>query len=104
MTQNEFSMLNNQDYKDMAREISSYITIRTYENGNSRDETYETDEVQADIIKNIAFAAFVAYGHRANANLDSILDMAEFTLHQFIPEANSYDTLYIPIKKAIGEW
>lgn len=104
MTQNEFSMLNDQDYKDMAREISSYITIRTYENGNSRDETYETNEVQADIIKNIAFAAFVAYGHRTNANLDSILDMAEFTLHQFIPEANSYDTLYIPIKKKIGEW
>lgn len=104
MTQKEFSMLSELEYKDIAREISGYITIRTYENGNSRDETYETDERQADIIKAIAFAAFVSYGHRSNANLDSILDMAEFTLHQFIPEANSYDTLYIPIKKAIGEW
>lgn len=104
MTQEEFSLLSEQEYHNIAREISGHITIRTYVNGNSRDDTYETDEGQADIIKAIAFATLVSYGHRSNADLDSILAMAEFTLHQLIPDANTYDTLYTPIRKAIGQW
>ena len=104
MTQKEFAGLSEIDYKHFADSVSKLITIRSYDNGNSRDETRETTGVERDIIWKIAFAVFLSYGYRSNGNIDSILDMAEFTLHRFLPEANTYDTIYIPCKKIMGIW
>ena len=36
--------------------------------------------------------------------LDAIMDCMEFTCHQFLPKANAYMSLYIPVQKAIGNW
>ena len=97
------------EYREsLARQISKNITIRSYENGNSKDETRPTTEIEADIIYKICLGAMATFGYRMNSDtqsvLNALLDTAEFTLNRFIPEANGYDTIYIPLKKAFGIW
>jgi hypothetical protein len=104
MTLREFRELKEEDLKHIADSISKLITIRSYEDGNSRDDTRETTRFERDIIWKIAYAALISYGYRSDGSVDSILDMAEFTLMRFLPEANTYDTIYIPLKKAMGLW
>lgn len=104
MTQREFAELGQDEYQFRANRIAENITIRSYIDGNSNDEVRPTTEIEKRIIKELAYAAMLAYGYRNDGNVDSVLDMAEFALHRFIPEANSYDTLYIPLKKEIGLW
>lgn len=102
MTQKEFAELKEEDYRRMADSISKLITIRTYNNGTSNDETRESTGSERDIIWKIAYSVFLSYGWRSDGNPDSILDMAEFTMHRFLPDANAYDTIYIPCKRAMG--
>lgn len=83
----------------IANEIAQNITIRSYDEGNSVDTKRSTTKPEAEIISNIAFAALWAYRWRDNVNVDSILDVAEMTFDQFIPEGNGYDTIYLPLKK-----
>lgn len=92
------------DYKPLADKIAESITIRTYVNGNSHDDTRPSTDTEKDIISKIVYSALLAYGWSDLASIDSILDMAEFTLHQFLPDANTYDTIYIPMRKLIGTW
>lgn len=104
MTQKEFAELGASEYQRKANQIAENITIRSYINGNSNDEIRPTTEIEKRIIGDLAYSAMLAYGYRSNGNVESVLDMAEFSLHRFLPEANSYDTLYIPLKKAMGLW
>lgn len=101
MTGREFAeKYNEAQLKEIARDIAGSIVIRDYVDGCSRDTRREATEPEKTIIRNIAYGAMIAYSYRSNGgSIDSILDMAEFTLKQFIPEVNAYDTIYIPLRK-----
>lgn len=95
------------DYRPLAEEISKHITVstvRTYHDGNFSDTERETTEEEKYVIYNLAYAAMLAYGWCDTNNLGSILDTVEFALHQFLPYANSYDTIYIPIRNYTETW
>lgn len=104
MTGREFAeKYNENQLKEIARDISGSIVIRDYINGNSSDTRRETSTEEKEIIRNIAYGAMLAYGHRAD-EIEGILDMAEFTLRQFIRDCNCYDTIYIPLRKVTETW
>ena len=92
------------NYDELASEIADTITIRTYENGCSHDTLRKSTPYEKEIIAKILVAMFLSYGYRDKGSIDSICDMGEFTMHRFLPEANTYDTLYIPFMKAIEAW
>lgn len=103
MTQKEFleRYPDEVELREMANEFAKEITIRSYKDGSSRDVVRSTTKPEKEIISNIIFAAFISYRYRHNGSLESICDMAEFSMHQFIPEANAYMTVYLPIVNTI---
>lgn len=104
MTGREFAeKYNEAQLREIARDIAGSIVIRSYDEYGSRDDRRETTEVEKTVIKNISYGAMLAYGYR-NGDLDSILNMAEFTLMQWLPEANTYDSIYIPLRKVTETW
>lgn len=103
MTGSEFAeKYNASQLKEIARDIAGSIVIRDYVNGSSRDTRREATEHEKEIIRNIAYGAMLAY--RYDRDLAGILDMAEFTLRQFISNCNCYDTIYIPLRKVTETW
>lgn len=106
ITQKEWSEKTEDEYKTYARGISGYVTIRSYHDGSSFDDTRISTEAEAKAIYGICLAAMLAYG-RDNADLRSVLNTAEFAGHFLIndkEEVNCYDTIYIPLQKCMGEW
>lgn len=85
------------ELKEIAEAMSETIMIRTYENGNSNDTRRKTTKPEKAIIYKIAYGALLALNH-------GIVDSAEYTIDLFIPECNGYDTIYIPLKKALASW
>ncbi len=107
MTQKDFTeRYTETQLKEIARDIAGSIVIRDYVNGNSRDTRRETSNPEKEIIRNIAYGAMLAYSYRSGQNnsINSILDMCEFTLRQFIPNCNCYDTIYIPLRNVTETW
>lgn len=106
MTGKEFSeKYNENQLKEIARDIAGSVVIRTYVDGCSKDVRRETTASEKKAIEAIAYGAMLAYRWK-DSDIDGILDMAEFTLMQFIPEANTYDSIYIPLRKVTetGLW
>ena len=103
MTSKEFvEKYTDRQLKEIARDYSSTIVIRSYKEGSSSDERREATLPEREILRNIIYAAMISYGYRSETNggsIDAVLDMAEFTCHQFLPECNAYDTIYTPLKK-----
>lgn len=97
----EFKEYTDDMLRKRAIDIARNITIRSYNECGSVDTKRSTTKPEAEIISNIAFAALWAYRWRDDGNIDSILDVAEMTLDQFFPEANGYDTIYLPLKKVM---
>ncbi len=98
-----------QQLRELATAISQRITIRTYKNGNSDDNTRPTKTKEKEIIFNIAYGALLGINcNDRNRNSDeiaqAIIDTAEYTVNRFLPDCNGYDTLYCPLKKAVREW
>lgn len=99
------------DYDEIANRIAQDITIRIYDNTGSMDITRPSTNKEHSIIFNIAKGMCCTYGWHSNEDeeyrknlIDIICDNAEFTLMQFLPECNTYDTIYIPFKKEVGAW
>ena len=108
MTSKEFAeKFTSEDLKKIADEYSNEVVIRTYTNGNSSDDRREATLPEKEIVFKILYAAMIAYGYRSEQNggsIDAVLDMAEFTCHQFLPDVNAYDTIYIPLRKITQTW
>lgn len=107
MTAREFAeKYTAEELKEISNDIAKTIVIRSYKNGSSSDDQREATLPEREILSKLIYAAFVAYGYRSKENggsLDAVLDMAEFACHQFLPEANAYDSLYTPVKRLIEE-
>ena len=97
------------ELKQIAESISESIMIRTYTNGSSNDERRETTLEEKSIIYKIAYGALLGLNwgedcRRSRIAEQKIIDTAEFQIGLFIPECNGYDTIYIPLKKAVKNW
>lgn len=97
------------ELKQIAESISDTIMIRAYENGNSIDTRHKTTALEKEIIYKIAYGALLAlnYGTDVRASRlaeQSIINAAEFQIGLFLPDCNGYDTIYIPLKKAVQSW
>lgn len=95
--------------KEQAAIIAETITIRTYQNGNSEDTKRLSNPQEKNIILNIAYGALLGMNcneknRASNEIAQAIIDTAEYTLNRFLPDCNSYDTIYCPLKKAVREW
>ena len=112
MTHEEWIETGEEEMKQKAKEIAKWITFRNWTDGSSKDETVEANELEADTTYGIVMAAMLAYGRRKDADLQSVLDTAEFAGHFLYgydefgdkKEVNCYDTIYIPLQKTMGEW
>ena len=108
MTSREFAEeYTSEELKRIADENSNEIVIRTYKDGNSSDDRRKTTLVEKQIVYKILYAAMASYGYRGEQNggsIDAVLDMAEFTCHQFLPEVNAYDTIYTPLRNITETW
>lgn len=85
---------NCKEYAEMQAET---IVIRSYEDGNSKDERRKTTKPEKRIIKNIIYGGLLAI-RQANDN-QSIIDACEYIGKLQIPEMNGYDTIYIPMQE-----
>lgn len=103
MTGKEFAEYGENQLKEIASKIAETIVIRDYVDGNSRDMTRITTKAEKEIVMNIAVGVMEAYRYR-KGDLEGILDMAEFTLLGFIGNCNTYDTIYIPLRKVTETW
>lgn len=97
------------ELKELAKTMAESITIRTYCNNNSDDTTRPTTEIENELLFKVVYAALLGlnWGETIRGNQEStqaIIDTAEFTIVQFIPECNGYDTVYLPLKKVVAEW
>ena len=95
--------------KAIAENISENITIRTYTNGNSNDTKRKASTAEKAIIFRVAFGALLGLNwgtdtRKSRKSEQAIIDTAEFTIGQFIRDCNGYDTIYLPLKKALAEW
>lgn len=92
---------------EYARECSKEIVIRSYEpNGSSRDERREATKVESEVIFNIIYGALLGVRSQNStndglkipySNRHAAIDSAEFIAHRFIPEMNTYDTIFRPV-------
>lgn len=95
--------------RKMAAEIAETIKIRTYNNGCSCDNTRKTTAAEHEIIYKLALSALLGLNHgetarQSKAAEDAIINTIEYTLLLMIPEANTYDTLYLKLRRAVGSW
>ena len=103
MTNREFAeKYTESQLKKIATDFSSTIVIRSYKEGSSSDIRREATLPEREILQKIIFAAMISYGYRSeknNGSIEAVLDMAEFTCHQFLPECNAYDSVYTPLRQ-----
>lgn len=96
------------ELKGIATEISETITIRCYKEGNSEDTKRKSTAKEKDIIFKIAYGALLSLNWHLEPNnsqtTSAIINTAEFTVNQFLPDCNGYDTIYCPLRKATREW
>lgn len=96
------------ELKEIATKISEKITIRHYKGGNSEDKQRNSTAKEKDIIFKIAYGALLSLNWHLEPNnsetTTAIINTAEFTVNQFLPDCNGYDTIYCPLRKATREW
>lgn len=109
-----------EDLRTVAADIARNVTVRTYDNGSSCDVTRRATVMEESHLFTIALGALDALNwdrqvtrmHNMSEYCDGVLSMAEFTVINLFgtgagdeaPHVNSYDTIYLPLKRAIREW
>ena len=97
------------ELKSIAEGISESIVIRYYDGGTSHDVRRVPTTEQKETLYKILFGALLGlnWGETNRSNKiaeDAIINAAEFTTHLFLPDINGYDSVYIPLRKAVSEW
>lgn len=96
--------------QEMATKISQNITVVKKSDAGNYDYKRGTIDDESDIIYKVAYGALLglnwrrkegAYGEESD---NGIIDTAEFTLGQFLPYCNCYQTIYNPFKTIVKEW
>ena len=87
-----------ENIKEYADCESATITIRTYENGNSRDTTRSSTPEEKKIIQGILTGALNAI--EAGKDKQTVMDMAEYIGLNLLKKsgANTYDSIYNRIR------
>ena len=93
----------------MAAEIAESIVVRTYENGNSHDTRRQTTEKERDILYGLAYSALLGLNHSEESRQsktaeDAIINSFEYACIVMLPDANCYDSMYIPLRKMVANW
>lgn len=92
----------------IASEISQYITIRTYENGCSKDEKRKALKKERETIYKIVRPALGILNEFTTRNEKSVaravLLTAELTADYMLPNVNGYDTVYLPLFRVLENW
>lgn len=94
---------------EIAGEIAATIVIRTYVNGCSNDTRRATTEAERDTIHRITLSALhsLNFGEDVRGSADmsqAIIQTAEFMIISLLPAANSYNTVYLPLQRALSAW
>ncbi len=94
--------------REMAEEISGSLVTRAYVDGSYWVRRPTTESEKA-ILFNIAFGALLGlnYGEdvRSCRRLEqAILSTVEFTSNEMLPDTNGYETIYNPLRRALGDW
>lgn len=100
---NKIKIYTNQEAKEYAEKAAETLTVRTYENGSSKDTTRETTQEEKGILTNIIYGALLSIKwHKYDKTAVQIAkDTAEFTIDLMLPYINGYDSVYNKIGKFI---
>lgn len=86
------------EIEQMLAEELNGVVIRSYTNGNSRDDRREATEEEMDLMVKIGLAAICC--GRYTKDIQHCTDTAEWILDELIDGGvNGYDTIYCPIKR-----
>lgn len=100
--------LNESTLNLLADAIAAHITIRTYVNGTSYDTTRASSDTEHAAIRSVAVGSLLGlnYGDaaRSGASDSVVLNTAEFILMQSLRTANTYNTIYNPLKAILEAW
>jgi len=92
--------------KAIAEAIAARTTIRTYTDGTSNDNTRQSSPAERAAIFPVTMGALLTINYHTptDAYTAAVLDMAEYTLMQAVPRANTYDTIYNPLQAVLEAW
>lgn len=97
--------------REIAKKVSEEIVIRTYDERGSHDTRRPSTKPEREIIYGVIVGALYnlnfnryAISGDSTAQEQVVCDTAEFIAGRFLPEANCYDTIYLPLKKIIKDW
>jgi len=95
--------------RSVAESIASRVTFRMYINGNSHDVMKKSTASVRSAIYPVAYGALLGlnYGEEGRSSAPAeraILTSSEFTLMHLLPDVNTYDTIYNPLRAALELW
>jgi hypothetical protein len=85
-----------QELKEFAEMQAETIVIRSYEEGNSKDERRKATKPERRITKSIIYGGLLAIreGNKTDKEINAIIDACELIAKLQLPEMNGYDTIY----------
>lgn len=97
--------------REIAKKVSEEIVIRTYDERGSHDTRRPSTKPEREIIYGVIVGALYNLNFNlhplSNDNITQeqvVCDTAEFIAGRFLPEANCYDTIYLPLKNILSNW
>lgn len=89
-----------EELQEIARNNSTTIVIRVWNNGNSDDIRREATQEEQEIIYKILYGGLLAINFRHGKEYQGAMDACEYMGHLLLPEnTNCYDTIYCPLNE-----